>query len=1274
LHLSANEVCAKRSPLDPLVACSWDRSLKGKLGSRLGIMSPLIARIAVANFVAGFSWLPSAQAQNTSPVVTLTNPGEGAVYQPGIAITLMAAASDPDGNVVQVDFFANGAFLGSDFVAPYQLPWTVPGVGDFKITAVVQDNLGASVTSAQVSILVKVVNDDFAERTLLSGRVVEVISSNLEATKEPGEPDHAGKIGGRSVWWSWQAPAPGQVTISTKGTAFDSLLAVYKGSSLAELSLVASNDDDPSGGTNSLVSLVVVEPGTFYQIAVDGFNQQTGEVVLKVSFTENLAPLVEFTSPLEASSVATGSVVSLEASASDLDGTVVQVDFYVGAVFLGSDSSAPFSSSWTPITAGAYTLKAIATDNYGYRSSPWLRNVTVTNASGSGRFAFAKVADSGLYGFFDSPDINNLGTVVFGAYYAPNPQCTDCFSPSFFRWNGGTPSIVYPNLFVRTPSAPRINDTGMMVFFDDNENLLMGDGGPLSTLAVTPARFGNLGPPHPPINSAGAVAYSRNYVIGVGFESRSVAEVRKNDGISDITVATSGVGSGFVVAGINNAGRVAFSGTLAAGSNVIAVGNGSETGILYDTATGPFIDFAALDFNDSGKVAFGGASTNLAGEIIRGLYVGDGIATSTIYLDSGPLGTLTTAGLNNRGQVAFLAAVDTGGFGLFVGPDPFADKVIQTGDQLSGKTVSNLGYSGAFNDNGQIAFWVAFADGTSAVYVAIPLAGSNTPPVISLTSPASGTTFNFGSTASLTAQATDSDGTIRRVDFYASGAFIGADATSPFSLDWTPTNAGGYNLTAVATDNSGSSTISASVGITVLPPSNALPVVSLTNPGNGAVYQPGSSISLIAVASDPDGSVARVDFYANETSLGNDTEAPFSLNWTPAQNGTYALKAIATDNKGAPTTSALVNISIATSTPPVVSLTSPTNGATFSFNSTIPLAAQATHSDGAVLKVDFYAGATLIGTDATPPFSLDWTPTNAGDYKLTAMATDNHGIQTTSATVRIIVWPSLNILPVISWSNPGEGAAYQLGIPITMVAAANDPDGTVAGVDFFANGVLLGSDSSAPFELTWTPHDQGDFTITAEVKDNLGARTTSTPVRITISAPLNAPPFVELSAPTNTASFVLGSTVTLAASGLDEDGTISQVDFYANGNLVGTDGSAPYSVVWTPQNEGDYTLKAVAIDDDGALATSSFKEIKVVRVEPPVSFALDSIRLLNDGRFQFKVSATGVSRVIIQTSDDLIAWKVFADVEVNGGALDSTFFDTILAGMERRFYRIVYIP
>jgi hypothetical protein len=76
-----------------------------------------------------------------------------------------------------VDFLRTACFWDPDFVAPYQLPWTLPGVGDFKITAVVQDNLGPSVTSAQVSILVKVVNERLCQGTLLSGLSVGVTSS-----------------------------------------------------------------------------------------------------------------------------------------------------------------------------------------------------------------------------------------------------------------------------------------------------------------------------------------------------------------------------------------------------------------------------------------------------------------------------------------------------------------------------------------------------------------------------------------------------------------------------------------------------------------------------------------------------------------------------------------------------------------------------------------------------------------------------------------------------------------------------------------------------------------------------------------------------------------------------------------------------------------------------------------------------------------------------------------------------------------------------------------
>src|SRR5438094_1117953 len=92
-------------------------------------------------------------------------------------------------------------------------------------------------------------NDYFASGIVTSGLTTTVTGSNVGATKETGEPYHAGNIGGKSVWWMWTAPSAVSVTINTSGSSFDTLLAVYTGASVSSLTTVASNDD--SGGMQS---------------------------------------------------------------------------------------------------------------------------------------------------------------------------------------------------------------------------------------------------------------------------------------------------------------------------------------------------------------------------------------------------------------------------------------------------------------------------------------------------------------------------------------------------------------------------------------------------------------------------------------------------------------------------------------------------------------------------------------------------------------------------------------------------------------------------------------------------------------------------------------------------------------------------------------------------------------------------------------------------------------------------------------------------------------
>jgi chitinase len=93
------------------------------------------------------------------------------------------------------------------------------------------------------------------------------------------------------------------------------------------------------------------------------------------------------------------------------------------------------------------------------------------------------------------------------------------------------------------------------------------------------------------------------------------------------------------------------------------------------------------------------------------------------------------------------------------------------------------------------------------------------------------------------------------------------------------------------------------------------PTVTLTAPANGASYAAPASIALAANASDDDGTVVKVEFFQSSTLIGTDTTAPYGLAWTGVPAGSYTLTARATDDDGATTTSAPVNVSVVAAVP-----------------------------------------------------------------------------------------------------------------------------------------------------------------------------------------------------------------------------------------------------------------------------------------------------------------------------------------------------------------------
>ncbi|HST26338.1 MAG TPA: metallophosphoesterase, partial [Gaiellaceae bacterium] len=126
-------------------------------------------------------------------------------------------------------------------------------------------------------------NDLFANAQSITGTSGSTTGSNVNATKEPGEPNHAGNAGGASIWYAWTAPASGSATVDTLTSSFDTLLGVYTGSAVGALTTIASNDDC-CGGPQSKVSFNAVS-GTTYEIAVDGYKGVTGSVALHWSLT-----------------------------------------------------------------------------------------------------------------------------------------------------------------------------------------------------------------------------------------------------------------------------------------------------------------------------------------------------------------------------------------------------------------------------------------------------------------------------------------------------------------------------------------------------------------------------------------------------------------------------------------------------------------------------------------------------------------------------------------------------------------------------------------------------------------------------------------------------------------------------------------------------------------------------------------------------------------------------------------------------------------------------
>ena len=217
------------------------------------------------------------------------------------------------------------------------------------------------------------VNDKFASAATCTGSSFSVTGSNVGASAEVGEPNHAAVSGGKSVWWTWTATSNGTLTVNTAGSTYDTTLAVYTGSAVNALALLGANDDQSSLVRTSIVAVPVVT-GTTYRIAVDGYNGATGSIVLSGA----LAAKVPLVAPAGVSATrdTTGAVTVLWGAVSGA--TRYEVNIASGSIVYASG----FVTGTAARTAGALpkgvvlSAKVRALDATG-STGPWSTIVTV---------------------------------------------------------------------------------------------------------------------------------------------------------------------------------------------------------------------------------------------------------------------------------------------------------------------------------------------------------------------------------------------------------------------------------------------------------------------------------------------------------------------------------------------------------------------------------------------------------------------------------------------------------------------------------------------------------------------------------------------------------------------------------------------------------------------------------------------------------------------------------------------------------------------------------
>ena len=279
------------------------------------------------------SWA-NGTVTNIPPAASIVSPTNNAVFNAPASITINANATDADGTINKVELFNGTTLLATLTSPPYTYTWTNVAAGTYAITAKATDNSAATTTSTAINI------------------TVNAVAANIPPSVSLTAPANNATF-----------TAPANVNFTANATDADGTIAsvkFYNGTTLLATKTAAPYT---YSWTNVAVgTYTITAKATDNSAAV---TTSTAVTIVVQAATGNQLPTVSITSPANNAAYNAPASITINANATDADGTISKVELYRGSILLATLTSAPYTYTWTNVAAGTYAITAKATDNQG---------------------------------------------------------------------------------------------------------------------------------------------------------------------------------------------------------------------------------------------------------------------------------------------------------------------------------------------------------------------------------------------------------------------------------------------------------------------------------------------------------------------------------------------------------------------------------------------------------------------------------------------------------------------------------------------------------------------------------------------------------------------------------------------------------------------------------------------------------------------------------------------------------------------------------------------